>query len=331
MKKSGALALLLAGFLLMGPACTKDSPAGSEKDSGREQGNAPVTYLITTDYGRELLLEKGVVCQNNMTVMDGLAQTGAKLKTSYGGEFISGIEGLESDRGGLLGARRDWFYYVNGIFAETGALDYKVQAGETVWWDYHDWKAAQGTAAVIGCYPEPFVRGYRGQVKPTTIVVFESDQALAEELKNALEAAGVSGVAIKAVSAELMAELLEDRKGPTLVIGEWQKLQDLQWLADFNSAYRKNGTFLRFVDGGLEMLDHNGEMVERIAGSAGVIAATGEGNGDDSPLWLISGTDRSGVERVLQVLTAQPEKIRAAFSAVVLAEDVVKLPLARAQ
>ena len=79
-----------------------------------------------------------------------------KWKLLFGGGYIKRIGSLRSELGGLSKPNQDWFFIVNGIFADIGALDYYPQAGEKVWWDYHPWQAFQAANAVIGCYPEPF-------------------------------------------------------------------------------------------------------------------------------------------------------------------------------
>ena len=56
------------------------------------------------------------------------------------GSFVDGINGLISKGTGLTGERLDWFYFVNGIFSDVGALDYFPEPGDVVWWDYRPWK-----------------------------------------------------------------------------------------------------------------------------------------------------------------------------------------------
>ncbi|PKM86895.1 MAG: hypothetical protein CVU87_10755 [Firmicutes bacterium HGW-Firmicutes-12] len=329
------LIIVIAGFLLIVPACAQKEdtinntalePQGSN-GSHTEQSKAyeQVQYIVTQNYGQTMLLDKKVTYQQDTNIMDGLLEAGAELETSYGGGFVSGLNGLNTENGGITGERNDWFYYVNGIFADCGALDYSPQPGEKVWWDYHPWTSSQGSAAVIGCFPEPFLHGFRGQVKETIILAVSEEMEKAVELQKDLQDQGVCAVSVK----EIAIELLKDRNGPSIAIGEWKALEQFSWFKEFNAAYQRNGTFLHFTDDGLELLDYKGEIVSVIQGSAGVIMATGEGNGDDSPLWIITGTDRSGTEAALEILIAHPEQIWASYGAVVLPEEIIKLPLMR--
>ena len=51
-------------------------------------------------------------------------QRKADVETRYGGRFVNAIEGVRSQTDG--GARRDWFYFVNGIEADKGAAERKA-------------------------------------------------------------------------------------------------------------------------------------------------------------------------------------------------------------
>ena len=53
--------------------------------------------------------------------------------------------------------------------APKGAAETKLHAGDHVWWDRHDWRAAESIPAVVGSFPEPFVDGYGGKRWPLRI------------------------------------------------------------------------------------------------------------------------------------------------------------------
>lgn len=318
MKKRACCLLLLMLLLCLTACATKNGADLAEKQAG-------VEYLVTQNYGEKVVLEKNISYREDASIMDGLIESGAEIKTSYGGSFVSGINGLDTDNGSPISDRHDWFYYVNGIFSDCGALDYFPEAGEIVWWDYHPWRSSQGTTAVIGCFPEPFLHGFRGNVGTTTILVGLEEPVGIEGLKQKLQSYGIDDVSVE----KLNADLLEDSSGPIIVVGEWRELEKYKWIKGLNDAYQKNGTFLHFTGKGLELLNYQGGIAQEITGSAGVIMAIGEGNGDDSPVWLIAGTEKSGTEAALNVLINQPEKIKAAYSIVVFSDKIIKLPLMR--
>ncbi|MDD2585875.1 MAG: DUF4430 domain-containing protein [Syntrophomonadaceae bacterium] len=285
--------------------------------------NDMVTLFITKDFGVQILVEKQVAINKNWTIIDLLASV-SEIDTKWNGGFINSIDGLESNNGGMSGKRFDWFYYINGICSDVGAAEYDLKAGEVVWWDYHDWKSMGSTnSAVIGCYPEPFVRGYRGKIGATTVMSSADNQSLATDLQKALKVKGVRSVNVK----ELDNNVLENRQVPTIVIGTWNEVKQLSWLEKFNNAYRKTGTSVHFTDKGLELLDHSGAVAQMIDKSAGVIVAAGSGLGDTSPLWMLVGTDQEGLKQVVDILVNKPEEISRLYNAAVVSGKVIRLPL----
>ncbi|MGI6144828.1 MAG: DUF4430 domain-containing protein [Peptococcia bacterium] len=286
---------------------------------------ATFSLRVSQDYGAVTLKNEDVLLKPKMSVMDGLYYVYAdEVETAFGGGYIKRIGSLRSELGGLSKPNQDWFFIVNGIFADIGALDYYPQAGEKVWWDYHPWQAFQAANAVIGCYPEPFLHGYRGQTKATMILCRPEDQEFALQLEQALQAFGVKEIILKEISQELLSK----REGPTLVIGEWCELNKYAYLAELNQAFAKNGTFVHFTDHSLELLDYNGKKADEHCAGVGVIAASGETAGDDSPLWIVSGTDKEGLRNALMLLVEQPDRVSGCFSAVITStHEVIRLPL----
>jgi len=282
-----------------------------------------VSLIISKDFGGQTLVEKQVAIQKDWTVIDLLEST-ARITTKWDGSFVNSLEGLEADNGGILGNKRDWFYFVNGICADVGASGYDLKAGEVVWWDYHAWKNMGSTnSAVIGCYPEPFIHGYRGKVGPTTIISSADNLNLAGNLQKAIKNRGVASVNL----AELNNNLLENRQVPTILIVTWNEVKQLAWLESFNKAYRKTGVSVHFTDQGLELLDYNGDVAQTINGSAGVIVASGSGLGDANPLWLLVGTDQQGLQQAVDLLVSNPQKIVKCYNAAVVSGELIRLPL----
>jgi hypothetical protein len=132
--------------------------AGGAGDSGE------ATLWVTRDQGREVLLVERVPA--GLTAMQAL-QREADVETRYGGRYVQAIAGIE----GSLARRHDWFYFVNGIEADRSAAEYRLRAGDVEWWDYRDWgRYGQRVPVVVGAFPEPFVHGYGGKVRPTVVV-----------------------------------------------------------------------------------------------------------------------------------------------------------------
>ena len=133
--------------------------AGCGFGSGSSSGGK-VTIRVTQDFGHsELAPAKSETASSGDTVMR-LLQRNFRVETKYGGGFVQEIDGVSGGR--AKGRQVDWFYYVNGVEASNGAADHKVNSGDRVWWDHHDWGAAQRIPAVVGAFPEPFESGIGG-------------------------------------------------------------------------------------------------------------------------------------------------------------------------
>lgn len=314
MKKTAISLILFISVMLIFSACGSQSPQG-------DRATQDIEIIITKDFGREKLVSEKVAYKENMTVMEALTSV-TEVGTSYGGSYVKSIKGIEMDNGGISGLRKDWFYYLNGIFADMGALDYTLQGGDMIWWDYHSWEMSQGIKAVIGCYPFPFVRGYEGKKENVLILCTEDYKEQATQLKEVLVACDISKVEIKEPSEEL----LKNRESPVFVLGVWEQLKESPYLQEVNNNYKKTGTCAHFSSDSLELQNERGEIARVIKESAGIIAAVGDWSGG-APVWLIVGTDSMGFDTALNILINEPEKIKGMFSAAILQEQVVSLPL----
>jgi len=131
---------------------------------GSTGGGGKATLWITRDEGRTVILVRQVPAGE--TAMQALERS-AKVTTRYGGRFVQSVNGLA----GSVSSRHDWFYFVNGIEADRGAAEYRLHAGDTEWWDYRDWgRYGETVPVVVGAFPEPFVHGFGGKVRPAFVV-----------------------------------------------------------------------------------------------------------------------------------------------------------------
>jgi Domain of unknown function (DUF4430) len=123
---------------------------------GGSGNGGEATLWVTSDRGTEVLVETSV--PSGVTAMQAL-RSEADVETSYGGRFVQSVEGIAGD----AGARRDWFYFVNGVEADRGAAEYRLRPGDVLWWDYRTWSGDDmRQPVVVGAFPEPFLHGYDG-------------------------------------------------------------------------------------------------------------------------------------------------------------------------
>lgn len=121
---------------------------------GTDTGGRPVKVTVTRDFGNRLGSATFSELPAGPTVMR-LTQKSFAVKTSYGGRFVTSIDGL----GQMKNPARDWIYYVNGSEAEVGAAAQRVRPGDRIQWDLHRWDGMPIGKAIVGAYPQPLAGG----------------------------------------------------------------------------------------------------------------------------------------------------------------------------
>nr|WP_255688253.1 DUF4430 domain-containing protein [Pontibacillus sp. HN14] len=134
------LQLFLVSFFVLGglAACGQSTEGGSNGDadnqSTQEEQEQQVEVKITKNNGEEVISEKEVEIEDGMTVME-VMEANFNLEAGNDG-FITAIEGVSPEDG----EKKAWFYTVNGEEAMVGAKDYKLEAGDSVTFDFHSWE-----------------------------------------------------------------------------------------------------------------------------------------------------------------------------------------------
>lgn len=316
-KKIGIVLIILTLFVIGG--------CGSKEQGGRVNGDINhVKLVVTKDFGTEEILINEIEYQPNMTVMDLLFAAELEVKAGYAGSFVDGINGLISKGTGLTGERLDWFYFVNGIFSDVGALDYFPEPGDVIWWDYRPWKMSGiAPTAVVGSFPQTFQYSYLGQLNPTYIMAYPEDLERAQSLKAILEELGVKQVLVIDVNESK----IQNPEGPTILLGQWNLIKEIDYIEKLNSNYDRAGFYGFFSDNSLNLMDYDLKIKKRITEKAGLIIATGQGSGDYNPLWIVTGIDEVGFQEALGVLENNWEKLFKLYNAACLEGEVIGLPL----
>ena len=151
--------------------------------SGEEAGTARL--WVTSDRGQELVLEAEVPA--GQTLMRALASE-LDVETRYGGRFLQSAAGLE----GSVDGRRDWFWFVNGYEGDRSAAEYRLRDGDVAWWDFRSWEREGEARVVVGAFPEPFVHGFNGDVRPAAVRYAPTEKARAEELASEVGAESIA-------------------------------------------------------------------------------------------------------------------------------------------
>jgi hypothetical protein len=260
-------------------------------------GSAPssVSLLVTRDFGsRRLGSSSAPRVAGQETVMS-LLMRNYSVSTRYGGGFVQSIDGLAG--GQEAGEPVDWFYYVNGVEASKGAADVKLHAGDHVWWDHHDWSQTEDVPAVVGSFPEPFLNGLEGKRLPVRIECESVSGPACRAVNDRMTALGVPA-AIAAPGSPGGTDTL------SILVGVWPTVEGYPPARGLAEGPGANGVYARFAAHGhtLTVLDQNGRPVRTLSGTAGLIAATREE--EEAPSWIVTGTDRAGMELAARSLDA---------------------------
>ncbi len=298
--------------------------ACSSSPSERPATDTAVKIAVTQNFGEKLIFEQSLNIKENTSALDALKQA-APVETSYGGGFVSGINGIRSRYAGGVTAREDWFFYVNGLISNVGASDYVLQPGDTEQWDFHSWSLHSFTPAVIGHFPEPFLHGYSGKTRPTVIVYTDKFREEAKNLERKLGELGAHAVGSKEFSALSPSE---KENSNLILIGT----PDVEAISELNRHWKQLGFFAYFADVNLAVLNASGAVANNYGSGAGLIQATqnpwnpnGIGAGENV-VWLVSGTDETGVKAAIDALINRNTDLRYAHAAVIVSGEIVRIP-----
>lgn len=289
--------------------------AGCGVGPGTSPGS--VHLLVTRDFGQHALEggDRDVVPRGADTILR-LLERNHRVATRYGGGFVQGIDGVA---GGQPGGRpHDWFFYVNGSEGAKGSAGVRVNRGDAVWWDFHDWGAAMDTPAVVGAFPEPFRHGLQGKRLPVILECSAHESQACSIAADRLAAVGVI-----ASQATYPSPVSSDSL--RILVGPWPELRADFAARPLEKGPQASGVFARPAADGrtIALLDQRGRMVRNLGPGTGLVAAARFH--DQDPTWLVTGTDDAGVQRAARALTAQA--LHGRFAVAVGTGATVALPV----
>jgi Domain of unknown function (DUF4430) len=261
---------------------------------GSGGSNGQVTVTVSRNFGASSLApEKHQTAKADETVMR-LLQSDFDVKTRYGGGFVQEIDGLSG--GEQNGRKVDWFYYVNGVEASKGAAATKLSPGDEVWWDHHEWTAAQRIPAVVGAFPEPFLDGIGGKKLPVRLVCMGDVGRSCNEVEKRLQQEDVNAVA-RSNLEQSVGEVLR------IIVGPWRQVREDITARQLEAGPGTSGVFAKPDAAGdkIALLDSQGNVAMTLGPGSGLIAATSYT--DQQPTWLVTGTDDVGVAAAAAGLT----------------------------
>ncbi len=323
------LSLLLAAGMLC--ACSGNSfEPGSDMLAGRlpqeEQDiiDSKIRIMATRDFGQEIIFDTELEPAGELSAMAALKRV-AEVETAYGGGYVNTINGIYSGFTGGSKAEMDWFIYVNGIQCNVGALDYTLHPGDVEHWDFHDWSFNQSIPAIIGAYPEPFLHGYQGNIRPTLIVYSDSLREPAQGLESSLIRLGVNDVDTRNFN-----EITDREKEYCHLI--LVDTMDNKLISELNRNWKRMGFFTYTDNQHLAVFNARGKTAAEYSIGAGIIQATQNpwnrnGLGAcENVAWAVTGTDKTGVINAIDALLNHHTEFRYAFAAVTVNGEIIRVP-----
>ena len=316
-----AVTIFLAGTAIW--ACV-NQPSESVPSTEKEPGTITVRVVTTRDFGQELIFDETLEVAPDTSAMAALIQV-AEVETTYGGGFVNAINEVRSGYAGSQKSKADWFFYVNGIQSNVGALDYKLHDGDVQRWDFHDWSFRHFIPAIIDGFPSAFRNGFGGEVRPTLIVYQDNMGRLAEKLEKDLVQLAVNDVGVRSLG-----ELTDSEKESSNLL--LICLPDHSLISELNQNWQRLGFFAYFENSNLVVLDTGGELTAKFGDGTGLIQATQnpwntKGIGAcENVVWMISGTDEAGVESALDALINRNGEFQYAGAVVVADGKTIRIP-----
>jgi hypothetical protein len=294
----GALAALLAGC----------GPGAGAKPAGTR-------LTVTQDFGARSAKRLDAPKSSGSDTVMRLLQRNVEVTTRFGGRFVQSIDGVAGGR--RAGRPFDWFYYVNGVEASQGAAATRVHPGDRVWWDRHDWGAAQRVPAVVGSFPEPFLHGIDGRRLPVRIECADTSAPACRGVFDRLAALGVPAARGGLRTAQTEQTL-------RVLVGPWSQVRADRGLGPLEEGPARSGVYARPSADGTRIatLDARGRTARTLGPGTGLIVAARDG--DQPPVWAVTGTDAAGVEAAARALTERALERR--FGVAVAGGRVVGLP-----
>jgi hypothetical protein len=254
-------------------------------------GGSGVSVTVTRNFGAGTL---GTATEPRVSASEtviGLLERHFRVSTRRGGRVVQSIGGWSAGS-----PYYEWSYYVDGVLASRPPQRAVVQEGEEVWWDLHDSAAARSIPAVVGSFPEPFVHGIGGQRYPTVLECASGLQAACNRVADELHRDGVP-------AADQLLGTGSGADSLTIVIAPLSQVRGTIAGDLLAAGPASSGVYARFSDAGrrLELLNPAGQVARVLGPGAGLIAATEDQF--SKPEWLLTGTDRAGVEAAAATLT----------------------------
>lgn len=274
--------------------------------------------IVTTDGGRREVTRRSVRLERGDTAVDALSKV-ADVRTTLDGTIAQ----VNGEGGGALRAlgpeKAAWYFRVDGIESIGVAPDrFRVQPGQSVWWDLRRFDIYERLPVSVGTFPEPLMSGWRGNSRRLRIAygrdfqkdahyfrdtIFDRVDADVVSLEGGGSIAGVGGEAENNRNASAKLPVAVRTNRANFIIGRWEELRLDPNLIDIALDPRSFGLTIWFEGNDIMRQDPDMEFSERLQQAEGVIwASTVDGEPDGAIVFVVTGITDDGVRAAARTL-----------------------------
>jgi hypothetical protein len=311
-----AVVLLLAGAIVLA-GCDASSLRRDPTDDSSKILGRRAWVTLTTDGGRHLVTRRNVRIERGDTALDVLAAV-ADVRLAPDGTIAQ----VNGEGGGALRTfgpeQAAWYYRVDGIESIGVAPErYRVQPGQSIWWDLRRYDIYERLPVAVGMFPEPLFTGWRDNARPLRIAYGSGFHKDAEFLRDSVfrqldpdlvSIAGDRGVAgiggeDSMTSDDIDTTVAVRRKKANLVIGRWEELRLDPNILDIATAPRDFGLTIWVEGTDIRRQDPDMEFSQELRDAEGFVwASTADGEPDGTLVFVVSGITDEGVRAALRAL-----------------------------
>jgi hypothetical protein len=309
--------LLLAGGMLLA-GCDASSLRRDPTDESTKILGRRAWVTVTTDGGRHLVTRRSVRIERGDTALDVLGLV-ADVRLDPRTGAIAQVNG---EGGGALRTfgpeESAWYYRVDGIESRNVQPHrYRVQPGQSIWWDLRRYDIYERLPVSISEFPEPLFTGWRDNGRPLRIAYGSGFQKDAEFIRDSVfrqldpdivSIAGDSGVAgiggeDSFGSDDIDTKVAVRLKRANFIIARWEELRLDPNISDIATNPREFGLTVWVEGTDIYRQDPDMEFSQQLRDAEGFVwASTTDGEPDSPLVFVVSGITDEGVRAALRAL-----------------------------
>jgi hypothetical protein len=295
-----------------------------------EPSGPQVRLLLSRDFGREVLDDQRLPLEDHGTAVKLLREDHDVSLDQF--DNVKSVDGRRAsfDSSALETSTR-WNFFVNGVKNPAPPSKLTLLEDDVVQLDFEDVIGSEDMRGGVGVFPQPFRGGMAGWHFPVKVVCAEGFDVACRRVRSAFRAEGVdiSGNPPTNPPATPRERRARHLVGPMLsarvFVGPWNELREQEIRRRVALGPTYSGVFADFSSDGraVRLLDPHSEPGPALGAGTGLVAMTQPSQRGFA--WLITGTDRKGVERAADAI--DPKTLDNALQIAITDNGIENLPL----